>query len=66
MAPLVTLAAWRRLTPALQGYVLYMQGARPGSELHGQQCPYGHGTKEHRAFHEGERQAVLVAQDSEE
>jgi hypothetical protein len=66
VAPLVTLAAWKRLTPALQGYLLYMQGDRSGSELHGQRCPYERGTKEHRAFCEGERQAVLVAQDSEE
>lgn len=66
MAALITLAAWRRLTPALQGYMRYMQADRPGSELHGQRCPYDLGTKEHRAFHEGERQAVLVAQDSEE
>lgn len=66
MAPLITLAAWRRLTPTLQGYMLYMQGAREGSELLGQSCPYDRDTKEYRAFHEGERQAVLVAQDSEE
>ena len=66
MAALVTLAAWKRLTPALQGYVRYMQSDRPGSELHGQLCPYESGTKEHHAFHEGERRAVLEAQDSEE
>lgn len=63
---LVTLAEWKRLKPDLQGYALYMQADLPSSELHGQRCPYDRGTDAHLAFCEGERRAVLAAQDSEE
>jgi hypothetical protein len=63
---LMTLAAWRRLSPMGQGYVLYMEEEHPGSELKGQECPYAPGSSEYLAFQEGQRRAVLAAQDSEE
>ena len=63
---LITLAEWRRLKPDLQGYALYMQADLPNSELRGQHNPYEQDTDAYLAFCEGERRAVLAAQDSEE
>lgn len=63
---MVTLAEWRGLSPLQQGYTLYMQSDLPASELRGQVNPYEPGTSAHRAFCDGERRAVIAAQDSEE
>ncbi len=61
-----TLAEWRALPPYRKGFVLYMEGAQPGSPLHGQRCPYEPGSKEYAEYQEGQHRATLIAQDSEE
>ncbi len=63
---LVTLEEWRKLTPFRQGYILYMQGTWPTSELAGARNPHAEGTPERTAFRQGEQCAVLDAQDGEE
>jgi len=63
---LITLDAWRKLSPFDKGYVLYMQGSWPSSELAGAKNPYPHGTPDHQDFCRGEQRAVLSAQDGEE
>jgi DNA-directed RNA polymerase subunit RPC12/RpoP len=40
---LVTLEAWRRLSPFQQGWTLYMQGSWPTSELAQEKNPYAEG-----------------------
>lgn len=63
---LVTLAAWKQLPPFRQGHTLYMQGSWPTSELESEKNPYAEGTPQWKAFREGERRAMLSAQDGEE
>lgn len=63
---LVTLETWRRLSPFNQGYMLYAQEAWPTSEIAKEKNPYVEGTPAWAAFREGERRAVLDAQDGEE
>lgn len=63
---LITLEAWRKLTPFRQGYLLYMQGAWPTSEITNQPNPYKEGSDEWNAFCQGEQHAMLDAQDNEE
>jgi hypothetical protein len=63
---LLTRAEWKKLPPFQQGWALYTQASWPGSELVGESCPYGLGSRERRQFFEGEQAAVLAAQDSEE
>jgi hypothetical protein len=63
---LVTREQWDKMSPRSQGYVLYTQGGVNGSELWNASCPYPKGSKEYKDFSEGERIAVLDAQDSEE
>lgn len=63
---LFPLCVWRNLPPKQQGYILYMQGDLPGSELKGMENPYLVGSIQYGQFQEGERAAVLAAQDSEE
>lgn len=64
--PLTSFEEWKTLSPFRQGYILYMQGARPKSPLRNKKNPYETGTREWKAFQKGEQQAVLAAQDSEE
>ncbi len=67
MSDLITLDAYKRLTPQQQGYVIYMQAEHPGSELKMyQENPYPTGSSEHMQWYDGQRMAVQVAQDSEE
>jgi len=63
---LITRAEWKKLSPFDQGYVLYMQGAWPTSELAGAKNPYQKDTPDWTDFCHGERRAMLSAQDSEE
>jgi len=63
---LITKEAWGRLSPRSQGYVIYSQAELKESELKGVTNPYCNGSKEWKAFEEGERIACLDAQDSEE
>jgi transposase-like protein len=63
---LVTLEAWRALTPFRQGYAMYMQGSWPTSEIVGQKNPYAESTPEWTAFRQGAQRAVLDVQDGEE
>jgi hypothetical protein len=65
-AELLTKAAYDALSPWRQGYMHYMQEAQPGSMLAGTGNPYAAGTREHESWNEGQMQACLVAQDSEE
>lgn len=62
---LVTLEAWRKLTPFRQGYLLYMQGAWPTSEIMDQQNPYPEGSDEWGAFRQGQQHAMSDVQDSQ-
>jgi hypothetical protein len=63
---LITLEAWRKLTPFRQGYALYMQCSWPTSEISGQTNPYVENTPEWIAFRHGEQRATLATQDGEE
>ena len=63
---LITKAEWDQMEPRAQGYVIYMQADHPGSELKGLSNPYDQGTRMAELFAEGERIAMLEAQDSEE
>ena len=60
----LTRAEYDRLTPFQQGLVTYMQGAWnkdvPNANL------YRRGSKQHRAFTEGEQRGVQIAQDSDD
>lgn len=62
----MTLTEYHALPPLSQGYVVYMQAEREGSELKYVRCLYRKGTRQHADWHEGQRRAVLAAQDSEE
>lgn len=58
-----------KLTPFRQGYLLYMQGAWPMSELKDQRNPYAEDSDEWGAFRQGEQHAmsdVPDVQDSKE
>jgi hypothetical protein len=61
-----TLAEWKAMPPYRKGFVLYMEGAHPGSPLRGQSCPYHEGTEDYAEYQEGQRRAAMLAQDSEE
>jgi len=63
---LVTKEQWDRMSPKVQGYVLYIQASLPGSELKDMTNPYPEWMKAHRDFCEGEREAMLEVQDGEE
>jgi len=63
---LLTRAEWRTLDPREQGFVLYMQGDWPTSELKHERNPYPSGSDKWNAFRIGEQQAVQAAQDGEE
>ena len=63
---LVTKEQWSKMSPKTQGYLVYMQANLPSSELAGLTNPYFGHTKAYRDFCEGEREAVLEAQDGEE
>lgn len=63
---LISREEWQKLSPHEQGYILYMQGSWPTSELAGEQNPYEAGSAEWIAFHAGAQHATLTAQDGEE
>jgi len=63
---LITLAEWRALPPFRQGYMLYMQGAWPTSELAQAKNPYQEGTSNWTEFRNGEGRAMRDVQDGEE
>ncbi len=63
---LVTLEAWRKLSPLQQGYTLYMQGSWPTSEIGDEKNPYEEGSAAWTAFRQGEQRAMMSAQDGEE
>jgi hypothetical protein len=63
---LVSIAEWKALPPFDQGYLLYMQGEWPTSALVQEKNPYAEGTAQWEKFCEGERRAMMSAQDSEE
>jgi hypothetical protein len=63
---LITLAAWKLLSPFDQGYTLYMQSNWETSELAQEKNPYVNGTAEWDEFRHGEYRAMLSAQDGEE
>lgn len=62
----ITKAQWDNYSPEIQGYVLYIQGALPDSELKDLKCPYLLGSKEAKEFAAGEFNAMLDTQDGEE
>ena len=63
---LITLQAWKTLTPFQQGFALYMQGSWPTSEIAREKNPYRKGTPEWTEFCNGEQRAMLSAMDGEE
>lgn len=63
---LITLKAWKKMTPLQQGYAFYTQSSWPTSELAKAENPYAAGTPAYRAFCEGEHRATMSAQDGEE
>jgi hypothetical protein len=54
------------MPPFDQGYLVYMQGSWPTSELAKCKNPYAEGSASWEAFRNGEQRAVLSAQDGEE
>lgn len=67
MPRLITLKEYETLTPSEKGYVVYAQAELPGSELKDHQTnPYRFGSDKWKQFAEGQFQACLDAQDSEE
>lgn len=63
---LVTKSEWDALSPRAKGYILYAQAELEGSELKGLENPYPAGSYEHIWFTQGESEAAIEAQDSEE
>lgn len=64
---LITKVEYFKLAPCDQGYVCYMQAEQPGSELKPHQYnPYASGSLNHIAWNQGQFNAMLEAQDSEE
>ena len=64
---LVTLKQFEQFSAKAKGYISYMQGNLPGSELKEHQGnPYLEHTKEHAWFEMGQRMAILEAQDDED
>ena len=63
---LISLEAWRKLSPYDKGYLLYMQSSWPTSELVSAKNPYPSGTPDYQDFCRGEQCAVQSAQDGEE
>lgn len=63
---LISLEAWRKLTPFSQGYALYMQASWPTSPLANVTNPYLQGSSDWDAFRGGEQRGALDAQDGEE
>jgi hypothetical protein len=64
---LMTLEEFLGMSPRAQGYVSYLQGDLPGSELKNHQHnPYEEGSSHSSEFAQGQRQAMLQAQDSED
>ncbi len=62
---LYTKAEFEQMTPRSQGYIQYMQGELPGSELKGVRNPYRRNSMEWLMWQEGAQQACAEAQDSE-
>lgn len=63
---LVTFKQYLRLTPRTQGYVVYMQAEREGSELKGCFNPYMRGTKAYDEWIAGAQVAMFEAQELNE
>ena len=63
---LVSIDAWRKLSPFRQGYTLYAQGSWPTSELARAKNPYEEGTPAWTQFRHGEHRAAINTQDGEE
>jgi hypothetical protein len=62
MRKLITLAEFKTLVPFHQGFAIYMQAEREGSELKGQRNPYPKGSVEDKQWRDGEQAAVLEVQ----
>jgi hypothetical protein len=63
----ITREAFLALSPRTRGYVAYMLGARDDEpNVPDESCPYPTGTEQAKEWDEGQFQAVLDAQDSEE
>lgn len=65
-ARLTTRAEWDTFSAKVKGYVVYCQGALPGSELKDLKCPYALGSSEAKEYAEGEFTAMMDSQDGEE
>jgi len=63
---LITRAEYRKLAPRQQGYVAYMQGSLPGSELKKEVNPYRRGTAEYRDWSVGQDAACIEAQEGDD
>lgn len=63
---LISRDKWLELSPFSQGYVSYMQGEWPTSELKDAKNPYAPGTPKHEEFSRGGWSAMLNVQDGEE
>ena len=58
---------FKRLPPKERGYVVYMFGARKDQpNVPNEKNPFPEGSKKHAEWNEGQRIAVLEAQDCEE
>ena len=63
---LITRAEYDKMPPYRQGFVVYMYGEWPGSELKGLTNPYPEGSTKADLWDRGNFQAMMAAQDSEE
>ena len=63
----MTASEFAKLTPLQRGYAVYMLGERDDEpNVPNESNPYPAGSDDAMAWDEGQRRAVLVAQDSEE
>lgn len=63
----MTAEEFAKLTPLQRGYAVYMLGEREDEpHVPNESNPYPAGSEDAASWDEGQRRAVLVAQDSEE
>lgn len=63
---LVTKKAYDVMTPTAQGFVQYMEGDWPGSELKDLTNPYPENSERYHEWNHGQALGAQQAQDSEE
>lgn len=63
---LITRLEWDKLNPTQKGFVVYMQGCLPGSELKGLTNPFIRGSSQWRDYESGGIRAAMCAQEGDD